>query len=104
MPVAPKLLAADPVVAGWLILVAAVCYCAATLTAAFALWGMKSWARRAYAVFVFAVAAYIAIFLYLVRVPTPIAIAVVFFALLIGALYWGWRIVDRSFPIQSRAL
>jgi hypothetical protein len=102
LPVAPQLLAADPIIAGWSILIAAACYCAATLAAAFALWRMASWVRWAYAAFVVTLLTYVAVFLYLVRIRTPPALSLIFFVFLSGGVYWGWRIVDRSFPVQAR--
>jgi hypothetical protein len=51
LPVAPQLLHADPLLASWLIFSAATVYCLATLTCAYALWRMASWAPRAYGCF-----------------------------------------------------
>ena len=104
LPVAPQLLRADPRTASWLIFMAAVIYCVATLICAFALWRMRPWTPTAYRWFVASILFYMLLFLYLVRIPAPIGLAVTFFGLLGAALYWGWRIVRTAFPSDQRAL
>jgi hypothetical protein len=98
LPVAPQLLRADPTSASWIIFIFACAYCAAALTAAYALWKMLPWARAAYLCFVAGIGCYLIVFSYLIRIPSAIFIAVAFFCLLFGGLYWGWLIVRRTFP------
>jgi hypothetical protein len=101
LPVAPELLHADPLVASWLISFAATIYCLATLTCAYALWRMASWAPGAYGCFVASIVLYMALFLYIVRIPSPIGIAIAFFGLLGAGLYWGWRVVRSAYAVQA---
>jgi hypothetical protein len=100
-PVAPELLHADPLVASWLIFSAATIYCLAALTCAYALWRMTSWAPAAYGCFVASIVLYIALFLYIVRVPSPIGIGLTFFGLLGAGLYWGWHVVRTAYASQA---
>jgi hypothetical protein len=97
LPVAPQLLHADPVVAGWIIFSGATVYCLASFICAHALWRMAPWAPAAYACFVASIALYMALFLYIVRVPSPLGIGVAFFGLLGAGLYFGWRIVGKAY-------
>jgi hypothetical protein len=91
-------------VASWAIFLVGGCYCVTTLTASFALWTMRRWARRAYVLFILSITIYMATFLYIVRVPAPFALGAVFFALLAAGLYWGWRIVQKGVPASGSAL
>jgi hypothetical protein len=104
LPLAPQLLRADPTVTSWLIFVAAAAYGAATFIAAGSLWQMRPWARIAYLSFVACLVGYMALFCFLIRIPAPLSIGVIFFGLLCGALYLGWRIVGRTFPARHGAL
>ncbi len=102
--VAPQLLRLDPGLTSWLIFASAAIYCGATLIAAVALWRMRPWARIAYLWFVACIIGYMAVFCFLIRIPSPLGIGVIFFGLLGGALYLGWRVVGRTFPARHRAL
>ena len=104
LPVAPELLHADPLMASWLIFSAATIYCLVTLTCAYALWRMASWAPTAYACFVASIALYMGLFLYIVQVPTPLGLGVAFFGLLAAGLYWGWRVVGAAYAKNAQAL
>jgi hypothetical protein len=104
LPVAPQLLRIDPTATSHVLFGASVVYCAATLLCAFALWRMRPWAPAAYAWFVASITAYMVIFLYLVRVPTPVVLGLAFFGLLGAGLYLGWRIVRKAFGPAANAL
>jgi hypothetical protein len=104
LPVAVRLMATDPTVASWTIFLVGGCYCVAALTASFALWTMRRWARRAYALFILSIAIYLGTFLYIVRVPAPIGLGLALFALLTAGLYWGWRVVKKGVPVAGGAL
>jgi hypothetical protein len=104
VPVAPQLLRLDPILTSWMLLVAGAVYCTATLVCAFALWRMRPWARVAYCWFIVSIAIYMVVFLYLIRVPTPLGLGIIFFALLAAGLYFGWRIVHRTFGAAANAL
>lgn len=102
--VAPQLLVLDPITTTWVIHLLAITYCGATLACAFSLWRMLFWARAAYICFVASVVIYLTSLLCLVRVPSPISIAVLFFGLLGAGLFWGWRVVASHLPTRSEAL
>jgi hypothetical protein len=104
LPVAPQLLRADPKMASWLISIFALAYLGTTLIAAAALWRMRPWARVAYLWFVASIVGYMALFCFLIRIPSPLGIEVIFFGFLGGALYLGWRVVGRTFPAHHGAL
>jgi hypothetical protein len=104
IPVAPQLLGADPVTTAWLILSTGALYVAATVICAFSLWRMLPWAPTAYRCFVASIALFMFVWLYLIRIPMPIALGIAFFALLGSGLYWGWRIVRRAFEPSAHAL
>ena len=97
LQIAPQLLRTDPKVAGWLIFSAAVIYSGATLVCAYALRRMRPWAPVAYTWFVASIVGYMLLFNFIVRVPSPLLLAVAFYGLLGAALYWGWRIVRTAF-------
>lgn len=101
LPVAPELLHADPLIASWLITSTATIYCLATLTCAYALWRMASWAPAAYGCFVASIVLYMGLLLYIVRIPSPIGIGIAFFGLLGAGLYWGWRVVRSTYAVQA---
>jgi len=65
---------------------------------------MAPWGPTAYGCFVASIALYMALFLYIVRVPTPIGIAVAFFGLLGAGLYWGWYVVSAPYTKNAQAL
>jgi hypothetical protein len=103
--IAPQLLRTDPTAAGWLIFSAAVFYCGSTLVCAFALRRMRPWAPAAYTWFIVSVVGYMLLFNFIVRVPTPLLLALAFYGLLAAALYWGWRVVRNAFQGgENRAL
>ena len=102
--VAPQLLRGDPHVASWVIFSAATIYSAAALVCAYALWRMVSWAPTVYVCFVASVVLYMALFLFIVRIPVPIGLGVVCFGLLSAALYWGWRVVKSAYAPNAQAL
>jgi hypothetical protein len=104
LQVAPQFLRTDAVTTGRLIFGAATIYCGVTLIAAYSLWRMRPWARSAYLWFVVSIASYMVIFCYLIRIPTPFALGLVFFGVLCGGLYLGWRVVTRAFPSGRAAL
>lgn len=104
LPVAPQFLLGDPHVASWLIFSAGTIYSAATLVCAYALWRMVSWAPAAYGCFVASIVLYMALFLFLVRIPTPIGLGLAFFGLFGAALYWGWRVVRSAYAPNAQAL
>ena len=102
--VAPQLLRLDPGPTSWLIFACAAIYCGTTLVAAFSLWRMRSWARTAYLCFVASIVGYMVIFIFLIRIPTPFALEILFFGVLFAALYLGWRVINRAFPAPRAAL
>jgi hypothetical protein len=104
LQIAPQLLHADPHVASWLIFSAGTIYSVATLICAYALWRMVSWAPAAYGCFVASIAFYMVLFLYIVRIPTPIGLALAFIGLLSAGLYWGWRVVRGGYAPSRQAL
>ena len=102
--VAPQLLYGDPQVAGWLIFSAATLYSAAALVCAYALWRMVSWAPAAYGYFVASIVLYMALFLFIVRIPAPLSLGLLFFGLFGAALYWGWRVVRLAYAASTQPL
>ena len=102
--VAPQLLRADPYVTSWLIFLSGALYCGTTLIAAFALRRMSPWAPTAYICFVCSIGLYLAIFMWLVPIFAPAWLGVIFFGLLGAGLYWGWRIVRRTFGPAKQTL
>jgi hypothetical protein len=104
LPIAPQLLHADPQAAALLIFSAGALYALTTLVCAFALWRMASWGRTSYACFVGSLLLFVALFLYIVRIPAPLGLVLAFFALLFVGLYWGWCVVRGAYAKNRQAL
>jgi hypothetical protein len=101
--VAPEILCTDLATTGRIIVGAAGIYCVASFAAAFALWRNYTWAPVAYLGFSGSIVLYFSLFVYLIRLPTSIPLRIAFPCLLLGALYWGWRIVNRHFTRSTQS-
>jgi hypothetical protein len=104
LPVAPQFLPVGELATRWVLLVTLVLYCVTALVCASALRHMRSHALSAYYAFVVALALYCSVFLFLIRVPKPLGIGILFFALLGAAVYWGWRVAKRASGAATDAL
>jgi hypothetical protein len=65
---------------------------------------MASWAPVAYGCFVASIVLYMGLFLYIVRIPTPVGLGLAFFGLLGAGLYWGWQVVRTAYAPNRQAL
>ena len=100
--IAPEFLTHSSKTTIWMISFCAVIYSIATLFASYAVLRMKKWAPKAYLAFVLSICIYIVNFLYLIRIPTPIFLGVIFFLVAGGVIYWGWLVIVRNFKALEK--
>ena len=96
LPIAPELLPLGEQTTRWLLVGTLALYCATSLACAFALRRQRPYTLLLYYAFAGSVGLYCSVWLFLIRVDKPLGIAIIFFAMLAGGLYWGWRIAKRA--------
>lgn len=101
MYIEPSLQRVDPEVAKTLLCFLGGLYAVSALASAYATGRARPWARRSYCIFVFAIISFIVAFLYIAPVPHDVfslVVGPIFFALVVFALWRGWRVIERNVP------
>src|SRR5256885_300642 len=93
--IAPQFLSLGEMATRWTLFAATLLYCSTAFVCAYALWRVRSFVLHAYYAFVVSLVLYLAVFLFLIRIPKSLGIGVLFFGLLGAFLYFGWRTVQR---------
>jgi hypothetical protein len=101
VPLPPRLFRTDPSVARWLIWAAQAATCACTLVCGFAARRMRPWAPVAYAWFVVSVLANVLVYGFVLAIPKPVVLLVIYLSLMGPLLYWGWHIMQCAFGRRS---
>jgi hypothetical protein len=99
--IAPQFLPFGEAVTRWTLFGASLIYCATSFVGAYALWRVRPFARYAFYAWVASLMLYLAVFMFLIRVPKPLGIGILFFALLGAFLYFGWRVVQAELDLPA---
>jgi len=102
--IAPEFLPLGEMATRWALFGSLTLYCLTSLVCAFALWRLRPFALCAYYAFAGSLMLYFVVFLFLIRVPKPLGIGVLFFALVGAGLYCGWRIAQKASGAAVSAL
>jgi O-antigen/teichoic acid export membrane protein len=104
--IAPSLQKLDPTTSHRIILFLSFPYSMAALLAAYAAWGRREWAPRAYVAFAVFGLLLAGFFLYIAPVPKDafsLVLGLVFFVLIGWALWKGWRTMESELKSPRRA-
>jgi hypothetical protein len=102
--IAPQFLPLGEVATRWVLFSANLLYCSTSFVCAYALWRVRPFALYAYYAWFVSLALYLSLWLFLIRIPKPLGVGVLFFGLLAAFLYFSWRIVRPVFDSGADAL
>jgi hypothetical protein len=101
LPIAPQFLPLGELMTRRTLFATTLIYCATSFVGAYALWWVRPFARYAFYAWAASLVLYIVVFLFLIRIPKPLGIGILFLALLGAFLYFGWRTVQANVDLVA---